>query len=45
VADGREIAAAVEQQLLEKLRYLSRATIHVDPANQSGAEYHPRHIG
>lgn len=44
VADGHEIAVAVEQQLLEKLRYLSRATIHVDPVNQSGAEYHPRSI-
>jgi cation diffusion facilitator family transporter len=40
VADGHEIAVAVEQQLLEKLRYLSRATIHVDPINQSGAEHH-----
>lgn len=45
VADGHEVAVAVEQQLLEKLRYLSRATIHVDPADQSGAEYHPRNIG
>jgi hypothetical protein len=40
VGEGHEIAVAVEQQLLEKLRYLSRATIHVDPTNQSGAEHH-----
>lgn len=40
VADGHEIAVAVERQLLENLRYLSRATIHVDPLNQSGAEHH-----
>ncbi len=45
VAEGHEIAVAVERRLLTELRYLSRATIHVDPVNQSGAEHHPRNIG
>jgi cation diffusion facilitator family transporter len=40
VADGHEIAVAVERQLLAELRYLSRAAIHVDPVDQSGAEHH-----
>ena len=40
VAEGHEIAVAVEQQLLTALSYLSRATIHVDPLNQSGADHH-----
>ena len=40
VADGHEIAVAVERRLLTELRYLSRATIHVDPVDQSGAEHH-----
>jgi cation diffusion facilitator family transporter len=40
VADGHQIAVSVERQLLTALRYLSWATIHVDPLDQSGAEHH-----
>jgi len=40
VEDGHEIAKEVRHQLLHHLRYLSNATIHVDPADASGEEYH-----
>ncbi|MBI4619633.1 MAG: cation transporter [Desulfobacterales bacterium] len=40
VERGHEIAIEVEHQLLHSLRYLSNATIHVDPANASGEEHH-----
>lgn len=40
VAEGHEIAVAAEQQLLAKLRFLSHATIHVDPVDESGAAHH-----
>jgi divalent metal cation (Fe/Co/Zn/Cd) transporter len=40
VAEGHEIAVAGEQQLLAKLRFLSHATIHVDPVDESGAAHH-----
>ncbi|MDP1809680.1 MAG: cation diffusion facilitator family transporter [Actinomycetota bacterium] len=40
VEEGHEIAIAVRHELLHRLRYLSNATIHVDPANASGEEYH-----
>jgi len=36
VEKGREIATEVRHQLLHHLRYLSNATIHIDPANISG---------
>jgi cation diffusion facilitator family transporter len=40
VAEGHEIAVAVEQRLLENLRFLSHATIHVDPVGASGEDHH-----
>jgi cation diffusion facilitator family transporter len=40
VVDGHDIAVAVEQQLLKKLRYLSNATVHVDPVDKSGGKHH-----
>ena len=40
VEDGHEIAREVRHRLLHELIYLSNATIHVDPANASGEDYH-----
>lgn len=40
VENGHEIAKEVRHHLLHELRYLSNATIHVDPANASGEDYH-----
>jgi cation diffusion facilitator family transporter len=40
VEEGHEIATEVRHQLLHHLRYLSTATIHIDPANASGEEHH-----
>ena len=40
VESGHEIAKEVRHHLLHQLRYLSNATIHVDPANASGEDYH-----
>ena len=40
VDQGHEIAKDVRHQLLHHLQYLSNATIHVDPVNASGEEYH-----
>ena len=40
VERGHEIAKEVRHQLLHHLRYLSNATIHVDPVNASGEEHH-----
>ena len=37
---AHKIAAEVRHQLLHQLRYLSNATIHIDPANASGEEHH-----
>ncbi len=37
---GHEIAKEVRHQLLHYLRYLSNATIHIDPMNVSGEKYH-----
>jgi divalent metal cation (Fe/Co/Zn/Cd) transporter len=34
------IAKAVHHNLLHRLPYLSKATIHVDPGNASGEAYH-----
>jgi cation diffusion facilitator family transporter len=46
VEEGHEIAKDVRHQLLHHLRYLSNATIHVDPLNASGEEHHriPEHV-
>lgn len=40
VEKGHEIAKDVRHQLLHHLQYLSNATIHIDPVNASGEEYH-----
>jgi cation diffusion facilitator family transporter len=40
VERGHTIAKEYQHELLHHLRYLSDATIHVDPANESGPEYH-----
>lgn len=40
VEKGHEIAQEVRHQLLHHLRFLSNATIHVDPVNASGEEHH-----
>jgi len=40
VEKGHEVAKQVRHQLLHHLHYLSNATIHIDPVNASGEEYH-----
>jgi cation diffusion facilitator family transporter len=40
VERGHEIADEVQHELLHRLRYLSNATIHVDPADASGERHH-----
>jgi cation diffusion facilitator family transporter len=40
VAQGHEIAQEVRHRLLHHLKYLSNATIHVDPVSASGEEHH-----
>jgi cation diffusion facilitator family transporter len=40
VKEGHGIATEVRHQLLHHLRYLSNATIHIDPVNASGEEHH-----
>jgi cation diffusion facilitator family transporter len=40
VEKGHGIAQAFRHELLHHLRYLSDATIHVDPATASGPDYH-----
>lgn len=40
VEKGHEIAKDVRHQLLHHLRYLSDATIHIDPINASGEAHH-----
>lgn len=40
VAEAHEVAVAAQQNLLEKINYLSQATIHVDPSNVSGEAHH-----
>lgn len=40
VEKGHEIAKEVRHRLLHQLRYLSNATIHIDPINASGDVYH-----
>jgi cation diffusion facilitator family transporter len=37
---GHEIAKEVHHRLLHQLRYLSNATVHVDPVGASGEAYH-----
>jgi divalent metal cation (Fe/Co/Zn/Cd) transporter len=40
VEKGHEIAKEARHQLLHHLRYLSNATIHVDPLTASGEKHH-----
>lgn len=40
VEEGHEIATKARHELLHNLRFLSNATIHVDPANASGEKHH-----
>lgn len=40
VEKGHEIAQEVRHQLLHHLRYLSNATIHIDPISASGETHH-----
>lgn len=40
VKEGHEIAVEVRHRLLRELKYLSNATIHVDPSGLSGETYH-----
>jgi cation diffusion facilitator family transporter len=40
VEEGHEIAMEARHQLLHHLKYLSDATVHVDPEHASGGEYH-----
>lgn len=43
VEQGHDIAKATHHQLLDHLPYLSSATIHIDPAHESGDDHH-RHV-
>ena len=45
VAAGHDIAEDVHHQLLHNLKYLSNATVHVDPVGLAGEEYHRHGIG
>ena len=40
VEQGHAIAVNVQHELMEHLKYLSNATIHVDPTHQSGEAHH-----
>jgi cation diffusion facilitator family transporter len=40
VEDGHRIAVNVRHELLHDLKYLSDATIHVDPSTESGEDHH-----
>jgi cation diffusion facilitator family transporter len=40
VEKGHELAKEVQHRLLHQLRYLSNATVHVDPVGASGELYH-----
>lgn len=40
VAEAHNIAVEAHRILLEKIKYLASATIHVDPAEASGEKYH-----
>lgn len=42
VEEGHEIARKAQNHLLYHLKYLSYATIHIDPVNASGEVYHNR---
>jgi len=45
VGAGHDIAEDVHHRLLHNLKYLSNATVHVDPVGLAGEEYHRHGIG
>ncbi len=45
VGAGHDIAEDVHHQLLHNLKYLSNATVHVDPVGLAGEEYHRHGLG
>ena len=45
VAAGHNIAEDAHHQLLQDLKYLSNATVHVDPVGLAGEEYHRHGTG
>ena len=45
VAAGHDIAEDAHHQLLHNLKYLSNATVHVDPVGLAGEEYHRHGTG
>ena len=45
VASGHDIAEDAHHQLLHNLKYLSNATVHVDPVGLAGEEYHRHGTG
>ena len=45
VAACHDIAEDGHHQLLHNLKYLSNATVHVDPVGLAGEEYHQHGIG
>lgn len=44
VDKGHLVAVAVRDQLLDHLKYLSNAVIHIDPENASGEQFHDNHV-
>lgn len=40
VGEGHAIAKEVQHHLFHRLRYLSAALVHVDPADEAGEQYH-----
>jgi len=45
VVSGHDIAEDVHHQLLHNLKYLSNATVHVDPVGLAGEEFHRHGLG
>ena len=45
VETGHDIAEDVHHQLLHNLKYLSNATVHVDPVGLAGEEHHRHGLG
>jgi len=45
VGSGHDIAEDVHHQLLHNLKYLSNATVHVDPVGLAGEEFHRHGLG
>ena len=45
VAAGHDIAEDAHYQLLHNLKYLSNATVHVEPVRLAGEEYYRHGIG